>query len=169
MHNLKQRLSLTPATYTHWQQAKAQSRLPDPPEFDDYPAPSDSLAWSEAEFQERVLPGQYEVLSIMLETGRLIGFVKAFAFNDNSCECGIELFDPQDYGQGYATEALDLFLAHLKQRPELHSVMGLIHPHNLRSQRLFSKLGFVHSGQWTDPEYQTYVFERYCYAFEAKR
>jgi RimJ/RimL family protein N-acetyltransferase len=162
-HRLKQGLTLKPVSYVDWQQAKKWSKAPDPPEFEDYPAPYDSLAWTEAEFQARVQPGQYEVLGIVLETGRLIGFVKAFDFNRDTCECGIEVFDPQDYGQGYATEALGLFLAGLKQRPELRHVVGLIHPDNQRSLRLFAKLGFVHTGQWADPEVQEHVFERFSY------
>jgi RimJ/RimL family protein N-acetyltransferase len=164
-NSLNNRLTLKPATYADWQQAKKFSRLPDPPEFDDYPAPYDSLAWSENEFKSRVLPMKYEVSAIVLDSGLLIGFVKAFDFSEDTCECGIEIFDPQHYGQGYATEALGLFLDTLKQRPGLRQVVGLIHPQNQRSHRLFAKLGFVHTDQWADPEYQEHVFERYCYAF----
>ena len=161
-----QRLFLQTACWPDWQASLHLNRLPEPPEFQDYPTPDDSQAWTETKFRECLQPGHYEIFSIYLKSMRLLGFVKAFDFQSatQSCECGIQIFDPADYGQGYASEAMLLWLQYLSQYQHLQTVCGLIHPQNQRSLRLFQKLGFVYNGQVKDP-LEDWVFESLVFYF----
>lgn len=162
------RLFLKHATWEDWQQAEILSTVPDPPEFEDYPPPASASEWTEEEFENTVAKGQYDVLSIFLKDRRLIGFVKAFDFDlvdRKTCECGIEIFQPEDYGKGYGSEALSLFLGYLKNTYPLESVFGLIHPDNKRSLRLFAKLRFESEGLVPDVIDQNVMFERVTFTF----
>ncbi len=162
-----QRLHLRDATWQDWQEASQCSRLPEPPEFQDYPAPYDAFAWSEAEFRDKLRPAHYEAYAIVLypespsDSEKLLGFVKAFDFSVQACECGIEILEPEDYGKGYASEAMQLFLLFLRQKHQLKTVMGLIHPQNKRSIGLFEKLNFKPDGLWQDSEAPEQVFLKY--------
>lgn len=145
-------LYLTPTNWADWQMGKAESRLPTPPEFEDYPAPYDSFDWSYTQFHQQIGLGIYDVQSIWSAT-TLLGFVKAFCFTEQACECGIEILSPDNYGKGYASRALALFITYLKtQYPSLQNVNALIHPQNTRSLRLFEKLGFESEGQVSEDE-----------------
>jgi RimJ/RimL family protein N-acetyltransferase len=52
------------------------------------------------------------------------------------------MFPPEVWGQGYATEAVQAMLAHLKSDLQVDRVEADIDTRNLSSQRLIERLGF---------------------------
>lgn len=142
---------LWPLCWEAWQAAR---ELREPPrDFSDYAPPPVSpeaeLRW----WHEQVDTGLVLVTGLFSRRDdRLLGTLKAFDFTpDRSrCEVGIEILNPDDYGQGIGRQALNLWLGFLKAQ-DVKEVYGLIHPENQRSRRLFARLEFTEAGLETDP------------------
>ena len=62
------------------------------------------------------------------------------------------IFEPGAWGQGYATEAMQALLAHLRRDVGIRHFSANIDTRNLASQRLVERLGFVRVGQIKDAE-----------------
>lgn len=145
-------LYLWPMCWDAWY-AAMQLRKPSQ-DFVDYdvpePSPAAQLEWWNA----RVEPGHDLVAGLFARSDdRLVGTLKAFGFapDRSSCEIGIEILDPADYGKGYGRIGLGLWLAYL-QAQGVKEVFGLVHPDNDRSLALFDRLGFAQIGIVIDPQ-----------------
>ena len=94
---------------------------------------------------EKMPKGEWFVLGVEdAETGKLIGTVCLFSFNEDSTvgELGYELL-PSYQGKGIMTETLELFLNWIKDRQLALKLNACIHAENEASKRLIQKLGFV--------------------------
>ncbi len=79
---------------------------------------------------------------------RLLGSCGLFKWNRawKSCAIGYELASFAQ-GQGFMYEALSATLAWGFKHMDLHRVEAQVHPENLPSIKLLSKLGFAHEGR----------------------
>ena len=74
-------------------------------------------------------------------TGTLIGRLEA-TIVEGRAEVAY-LFDPQFWGQGYATEAMSAFHDHLQQNEHVSEFWATTAPRNVRSIRLLDRLGYA--------------------------
>lgn len=76
-----------------------------------------------------------------------IGSIDLFDFDPFHLRAGIGILIREDYRQlGYATEALNIFLAYVKTTLHLHQVFCNIQANNEGSIRLFENAGFIRCG-----------------------
>lgn len=71
-----------------------------------------------------------------------IGYVQATVGPDLVAEIGYVLF-PEEWGQGHGTEAVGAMLGYLRRGLGVSTVVARVHPHNLRSVALVTRLGFT--------------------------
>ncbi|NLM18646.1 MAG: GNAT family N-acetyltransferase [Clostridiaceae bacterium] len=69
-----------------------------------------------------------------------------FLLKQSRTECGIALVDQKFYGKGYATEIVAAMVEFLFNKINLNRIYIRYIEGNVRSYRLFSKLGFKHEG-----------------------
>ena len=67
-----------------------------------------------------------------------------------NAELGIMLTDSRDWGQGLATEALELMMAYAFGDLRLHRLYARIAPDNQASLKLFRRLGFIQEGRFRE-------------------
>ena len=90
--------------------------------------------------------GREDLFAIRLkESGRLIGIILYFdEKEDASCEIGYGLGSAH-WNQGYATEAVRIFLEYLFREKGIRSVYASFFSGNEASQRVMEKCGMVYS------------------------
>ena len=78
------------------------------------------------------------------EDDELLGHINLFDFDmtQKSCEMGINVLPPENFGKGIGTAAIPLALDFVKKNTGVLSVYILTHITNIPSQRLFHKCGF---------------------------
>jgi len=79
---------------------------------------------------------------------RPLGYVNYFKAGNSydGLEIGYRIFDPEDRGAGYMSEAVPLFVSFLFSAKKVEHIQALIHPENRGSQRIAEKTGFVCEG-----------------------
>lgn len=91
-------------------------------------------------------------MDLAIETaGRFIGDVQARgrnagAFPAGTYEIGIDLYDPNDRGHGFGSEALELMVGWLFEHEGAARVQGSTATDNLRMRAVFLRLGFTEEG-----------------------
>lgn len=85
----------------------------------------------------------------LLEEDKLIGFIGLWGFGKPSGEAwvGIGMGEPEFWGRGYGTEAMQLILQYAFQELNLHRVTLGVFEYNQRAIRSYEKAGFVHEGR----------------------
>jgi len=73
--------------------------------------------------------------------GRPVGELHA-TVNERLVEVGISIGDFTSWGRGVGPEAMSMFLQKLLEMVPGAVIVATVHPDNLRSQRLFAKVGF---------------------------
>lgn len=96
-----------------------------------------------APLQDYATHGYGRLACVDKASGAVIGFcgVKYIAELDDN-ELGYRLL-PQYWGQGLATEAGRAVMADARERLGLRRLIGLVHPDNLASVQVLSRLGFA--------------------------
>ncbi len=102
-----------------------------------------------------------ERISEVDEDGRIIHFAIHLARDDRfigygmvalidrvnqRCQLGITIGEPEDWGRGYAREALVPVIDYCFRQLGLHRVAAGVYAFNERSRRLFERLGFSREG-----------------------
>jgi len=104
------------------------------------------------ELRERIehsgtLTGWGLVLGIEAD-GDLVGQIQAYRgqMPRGVFGIGIELFDQDQRGKGYGTEAVAMLVRHLFDQEEARRVEGGTTPENAAMRRVFERVGFVEEG-----------------------
>ena len=104
------------------------------------------------ELRERIelsgtLTGWGLVLGIEAD-GVLVGQIQAYRAQlpPGVFGIGIELFDQDDRGKGYGTEAVAMLVRHLFDREEARRVEGGTTPENAAMRHVFERVGFLEEG-----------------------
>ncbi|RPI78254.1 MAG: N-acetyltransferase [Chloroflexi bacterium] len=104
--------------------------------------------WIEKELdQEGTVRFTYMIHTI--EADKLIGFVSMWGFDQPGSEAwvGIGMGEPEFWGRGYGTEAMQLILQYAFQELNLHRVTLGVFEYNQRAIRSYEKAGFIHEGR----------------------
>ena len=93
------------------------------------------------------------------KTGEFVGYGGLFDINreDHNAEIGYG-FNPQCWGQGYASEAVRPIVDFGFENLGLHRIFGLIDPDNVASVKVLEKLGFDREGMLKE---SAFARERY--------
>lgn len=93
--------------------------------------------------------GQLRMIICLNEDGRPVGTIDLFDHDpvNRRAGVGILIASPQDRGQGYAKEALQLLMEHAFERIGLHQLYCNIAAKNEPSFELFKGLGFQEVGR----------------------
>jgi RimJ/RimL family protein N-acetyltransferase len=113
------------------------------------------------------LIGRCGLNDLAIEAEPAVGAVPKAWFGRRTAPAGVKLvyeqelgytFDPNAWGAGYASEAARRVFAYAKEVLRLPRIISLIHPQNVRSQRVAGRFGVQIE---TPVELQATVFERY--------
>lgn len=85
---------------------------------------------------------EYWLNWVVFAGGEAIGTVQASVIPAEARASVAYMFHPEVWGQGYATEAVQAMLAHLRSDLQVNRVEADIDTRNLSSQRLVERLGF---------------------------
>jgi len=64
----------------------------------------------------------------------------------NALEIGYRLYQPENWGKGYATEAVALFVPFLFEIKTVDRIQAMVLPDNVGSRRVLEKCGFTFEG-----------------------
>ena len=101
------------------------------------------------QFQENGLWGRNEgTLLITVPDDRIVGHIEFYptvGYLDEH-ELSYLIYDPQDRGKGYASEAVTLFVQYLFENKRMNRIRLIIHSENVASRRLAERCRFKHEG-----------------------
>ena len=91
---------------------------------------------------------EYSVLMMTDHQGRPLGYVAFYpgAPYQNTREIGYRLFNKEDHGNGYATEAVFLTVAYLFSSKPIERIQAAVVIGNIGSRRVLEKVGFQSEG-----------------------
>lgn len=99
------------------------------------------------------IPGQSLLVGIFIKNEkRHIGNIRLHSFSEfnKRAEIGILIWDQNEWGKGYATEALEVLIKYMFKNLGLHKICAEYYSQNLSSQKIFKKLGFKKEGTFKD-------------------
>lgn len=103
------------------------------------------------------------------DDGKLIGHVTLDILDKAPDYFDLAYFtDPDFQGRGIATEASGLLLRHIFNQNHLDKVIATVHPDNIPSQKVLTKLGFVDTGEMTTVESTNGDNIRMCFELSRK-
>ena len=107
---------------------------------------------SASEFIEAVQTSESILLGVFLkDDGKNIGNIRVFNRSRHRwAELSFLFFDPQEWGKGYATEALNAAIIKMAEAWFLHKICADYYETNHRSARVFEKLNFEVVGRFPD-------------------
>jgi [ribosomal protein S5]-alanine N-acetyltransferase len=108
---------------------------------------------SESEFRRRFEDkGFWEkedgMLLVVDGAGKMLGHIEFFKTVNylDELEISYQIYEQDDRGHGYATEAVNLLVRYLFGRLNMNRIRLIIHPENCASRRVAEKCGFIHEG-----------------------
>ncbi|MCO6501877.1 MAG: N-acetyltransferase [Acidimicrobiales bacterium] len=91
--------------------------------------------------------GEWWNATVTLPDGPPVGDLGvSLSWEGRTAEVGYS-FDPEHWGQGYATEALSALVAYLFDDLDVTRVFGMLDPANVASARLLERTGFLYEGR----------------------
>lgn len=83
-----------------------------------------------------------------MDDDEFLGFAEldGIDWSHGSCELGIGLGNPDNWGKGYGRDAMKLLLTFAFSEMNLHRVGLTVFAYNERARALYEKMGFVHEG-----------------------
>lgn len=137
-----------PVTDANWQTALALDIEPDQRDF----TPSVAISLAKAYIQPDGLA--YDPVAIYAGA-TMVGFY-SFIYKPGDlryCYLGGFLIDKAHQGRGYGRAALADFIATVQRSyPQCRDILLSVHPQNERAQQLYTRLGFVKTGDIYDGE-----------------
>lgn len=114
-----------------------------------------SLPWSEKKVTDFVEETDDVVQFLVCRDGSPIGHVVLAALDTqaSNAELGWVVVAPDERGNGYATEAVELCLGHAFDDRGLHKVWANVNEDNEASRRLLENVGFQREGVLREQEY----------------
>lgn len=108
---------------------------------------------SESEFRRRFeehgfWKAEEGMLVIVAGDGNIVGHVEFFKTVNylDELELSYHIYEREQWGRGYATEAVRLLVRYLFARLKVNRIRLVIHPQNEASSRVAQKCGFVQEG-----------------------
>jgi RimJ/RimL family protein N-acetyltransferase len=97
---------------------------------------------------EKLIPEEFMFSIFALDSQKVVGFVGLWAdyFNHGIAWLGIGIGEPEYWGKGYGTEAVQLMLKYAFTELNLHRVSLDVLGYNQRAIRSYEKNGFVTEG-----------------------
>lgn len=88
------------------------------------------------------------MLLIVDQEDRMVGHIEFFKTVNylDEFELSYHIYDRENHGKGYSTEAVDLLVGYLFGRLKMNRIRLIIHPDNLASRKIAAKCGFTHEG-----------------------
>ena len=147
-------LTLRSVTRANWRAAVQLSVLPEQQRFVSDYAPIVAIALAKAYVGSM---GWHWIPYAFYRGEEIVGFV-TLAYDDgteNPSQYWVLHFfiDARYQGQGYGQEALELLLEEVKARHPACQVLRLtVHPENVPAQHLYTKVGFLRTGERLEEE-----------------
>lgn len=94
-------------------------------------------------------PGQSVLIGIfLLEGERHIGNIRLHTFSNHNSrvEVGVLIWDKNEWGKNYGTEAMEAVINYIFEKLKLHQVCAEYYSINRGSAKMFKKLGFKKEG-----------------------
>jgi len=97
---------------------------------------------------------------------KLVGVINAFDFSSEkqSCETGINIYPPENFGKGYAVAAYKLLHEILKDELQIKSINIMTSTENRKALNVYRKLGYTDGGLvddegmvWQGMQYNLYT------------
>ncbi len=91
---------------------------------------------------------EFGVLLMVDDADHILGQVNFYKASPvmNAYEIGYRVYQPENWGKGYTTEAVRLFVPFLFELKQVDRVQALILPENIGSRRVLEKCGFTFEG-----------------------
>lgn len=130
--------------------------------------PHQTLEESQAVLEE-VFLNQMNIWAITLkESSELIGAIGLLPDPKRSYKEAMTLgywLDEDHWGKGYMTEAVNCILHYVFEKLPVEIITATCYPHNLQSQRVLIKNGFIYEGTLHAAEkiYNGKIFDHLCY------
>lgn len=104
------------------------------------------------EYATKSNQGNSIFVGIFLKDGRHIGNIRVHTISEQNKrgELGIMIWNKNEWGKGYATEALEAVVSYAFTYLNLHKVEAEYYSTNTGSKRIFDKAGFVIEGTIRD-------------------
>lgn len=149
-------LALRGITQENWREALRLTVQPDQQRFISDYSPIVALALAKAYLR---LGGAIWSPYAIYADSTMVGFVELAYEPDTADQYWIFHFfiDRQYQGRGYGKVALQHFIERVKHdHPQSQSLQLVVHPENLRAQRLYKSAGFRPAGEerWGEPVYR---------------
>jgi len=130
--------------------------------YDHPDRPVPSIERAVAFWDDKVMTGVCRFWGIYRQgSSELVGVINAFNFNaeKQSCETGINIYPPENFGKGYAMAAYQLLHEFLKQYFNISETCSLTNPLNKPAVRLYQKLSYTDGGTVEDEGMTWQVFK----------
>ncbi|NHN46505.1 GNAT family N-acetyltransferase [Halostella sp. JP-L12] len=114
-----------------------------------------SVPWSETEVADFIEETEDTVQFLVCRNGTPIGHVALTELDTqaSNAELGWIVITPEEQGNGFATEAVELCLTHAFNDRGLHKVWARVNEDNRASIRVLEKHGFEQEGVLREQEY----------------
>lgn len=110
-----------------------------------------AILWTPKQMEEWFTKGDEEMAFFMIHTlaeDRTIGMIDLSGFNWHAGHCwvGIGLGEPEFWGKGYGSDAMNIILRFAFRELNLNRVNLNVFEYNPRAIRSYEKVGFKHEG-----------------------
>lgn len=110
-----------------------------------------AMLWTPKQVEEWFLKNDEEMVNFMIHTladDRTIGMIDLSGFNWSAGHCwvGIGLGEPEFWGKGYGSDAMNVLLRFAFRELNLNRVNLNVFEYNPRAIRSYEKVGFKHEG-----------------------
>lgn len=111
-------------------------------------SPKKVAEWLEKD-AEKDTPDTHLFMIRTLQDDRLVGFIELdeIQWHNGNCIVGIGLGEPQDWGRGYGTDAMQVILRYAFTEFNMRRVTLNVFEYNPRAIRSYEKAGFHHEGR----------------------
>lgn len=113
--------------------------------------------WNKAQARQYVKkyadkPWESLLIGLFKKSGEHIGNIRLHSFSkyNKRVEVGIMIWDKNEWGRNFATEALEAVIGYVFHKLKLHKICAEYYAINKASEKIFRKLGFIVEGTFKD-------------------
>jgi diamine N-acetyltransferase len=97
--------------------------------------------------------GVWQPVALVGEDGQVVGFAQwAWDDSDSTYTLGGVVLDARHQGRGLGRAVVDALVAHVRAQPRAGTVVLTVHDDNELARRLYTRYGFVETGEVLDGE-----------------
>jgi RimJ/RimL family protein N-acetyltransferase len=157
----KRLVTIKPAQLNEYIDSRELYYSKDSLEFDDPDRPIPTIAQESEWWKTDVESKKHIIFTIYNFEMRIIGFIHAFSFEDNTCETGITIFPKECWNKGYASSAYSLFIPFLENIFLIKSLSAEVNERNTSAIMLYSRLGFKRESTYNENSIIWVVMKKY--------